>query len=221
MGSFQFFFENSQRYLWTNVYHQCQWLPVEQWSLVSLSGVRGVYWSAFSWRIQWHYRRLCPTSVAGDIAILVWSSMGGLRGLWSGCVRCLFMCLFMAVPMTSSAGVSDPGGRRYYCLLAAVFLFLLSGSQFCRKNRPLSSQQFIAGVNKTGHKIFPQFHWNLPEIIKKHKLYRKCQRHCQKNCSPVSTKLLMNFSSVSTTVLTISSCLSPLNEYIWTILDNR
>jgi hypothetical protein len=43
------------------------------------------------------------------------------------------MQLFMAVPMTPSAAVSDLGGRRY-----------LRFVPICRKNRPLSSVQFIA-----------------------------------------------------------------------------
>jgi hypothetical protein len=38
---------------------------------------------------------------------------GGPRGLWSRCVGCLWMQLFMAVPMTPSAAVANFGGRRY------------------------------------------------------------------------------------------------------------
>ncbi len=49
---------------------------------------------------------------------------------------------FMVVPMTPSAAMSDPGGRRYCCP------FFLRSSQFCRKNRPLSSQQFITSEAK-------------------------------------------------------------------------
>ncbi len=40
-------------------------------------------------------------------------SFGGLRGLWSRCVGCFWMQLFMAVPMTPSAAVADFGGQRY------------------------------------------------------------------------------------------------------------
>jgi hypothetical protein len=58
------------------------------------------------------------------------------------------MQLFMAVPMTPSAAVSDFGGRRYH-------------RQICRKNRPMSSiqfivdtgEQFIGGVVDTGEQL--------------------------------------------------------------------
>ncbi len=45
-------------------------------------------------------------------------SFGGLSGLWSGCVGCLGMQLFEAVPMTltPSAAVSDFSSRRYFHL---------------------------------------------------------------------------------------------------------
>ncbi len=46
-------------------------------------------------------------------ALRVPFGFGGLRGLWSGCVGCLWMRLFMAVPMKLSAAESDFGGRRY------------------------------------------------------------------------------------------------------------
>ncbi len=49
---------------------------------------------------------------------------GGLRGLWSRCVECFWMQLFMAVPMTPSAAVADFGGRRYRRF--TPFNFLLS-----------------------------------------------------------------------------------------------
>ncbi len=54
----------------------------------------GVYECVFSWRFQWHYRLPCPTSVAGDIAVLVWSSYGGLMGLWSGLCG-VYGCAFL------------------------------------------------------------------------------------------------------------------------------
>ncbi len=72
-------------------------------------GVWGVYGCVFSRRFQWDHRRPCPTSAAGVIADLVKSCFGGLRGLWSGCVWYLWMHLFMAVPMTPSAAMSDIG----------------------------------------------------------------------------------------------------------------
>jgi hypothetical protein len=40
-------------------------------------------------------------------------SFGGLRGLWSRWVGFLWMQLFMAVPMTPSAAMSDIDGRRF------------------------------------------------------------------------------------------------------------
>jgi hypothetical protein len=41
-------------------------------------------------------------------------SFGGLRGLWSRCAGCLlWMQLFMAVPMTPSAAMSDIDDRRF------------------------------------------------------------------------------------------------------------
>jgi hypothetical protein len=50
----------------------------------------------------------------------------------------------MVVPMTPSEAVSmsNPDGQRYCCP------FFLCSSQFCRKNRPLLSQQFIVGEIK-------------------------------------------------------------------------
>ncbi len=57
----------------------------------------------------WNHRRPCPTSAAGDIADLVKSSFGGLRGLWSGSLRFLWMHLFKPVLMIPSAAMSDIG----------------------------------------------------------------------------------------------------------------
>ncbi len=54
-----------------------------------------VLWCArvciFWWQFHWDHRRPCPTLAAGDIANLVKSNFGRLRGLWSGCVGCLYM----------------------------------------------------------------------------------------------------------------------------------
>jgi hypothetical protein len=78
-----------------------------------------------------------------NISVLVWSSFGGLRGLLSRCAGCLWMQLFMgAVPMTPS--VSDFGGRRYHRFVP-----------ICRKNRPLSSIQFIIGENLLAVSLTP------------------------------------------------------------------
>jgi hypothetical protein len=76
----------------------------------------------FSRRFQRDHRRPCPTSAAGVIADIVKSCFGGLRGLWSGCVGYLWMHLFMAVPMTPSAAMSDIGGRRCRRFLTAAAL---------------------------------------------------------------------------------------------------
>ncbi len=49
-------------------------------------GVCGVYGRVFSWRFEWNYWRLCPTSAAGEIAVLVWSSFAASgtsnQGVW-------------------------------------------------------------------------------------------------------------------------------------------
>ncbi len=84
--------------------------------------VWGVYWCVFSRRFQWDHRRPCPTSAAGAITDLVKSCFGGLRGLWSGCVGYLWMHLWMAVPMTPSAAMSDISGWRYCRFLTAAAL---------------------------------------------------------------------------------------------------
>jgi hypothetical protein len=48
-------------------------------------------------------------------------------------------------------GSNDITGSRIYCCLHMVAtLFLPSGSQFFRKNRPLQLQQFVDGVINTG-----------------------------------------------------------------------
>ncbi len=87
---------------------------------VSDHGVWGIYGCVFSRRFQWDHRRPCPTTAAGVIADLVKSCFCGLRGLWSGCVGCPWMHLFMAVPMIPSAAMSDVGGWRYRRFLTAA-----------------------------------------------------------------------------------------------------
>jgi len=89
---------------------------------VSDQGVWGVYRCVFSWRFQWDHRRPCPTSAAGDISDFVKCSFGGLRDLWSGCLGCLRMHLFMAVLMTPSATSSDIGGWSYSHFVTAAAL---------------------------------------------------------------------------------------------------
>ncbi len=99
----------------------------------SYKGLWGVYRCAFSWQFYKHYRQSCSTSAAGDIAVLVWTSFGGLRGLWSGRGRCLWMCFFMAILMKLSAAASEPGGLRYCCLLMAASLFLPQVRRFAQR----------------------------------------------------------------------------------------
>ncbi len=53
-------------------------------------------------------------------------SFGGLRGLWSWCVGCSYMQLFMAVPMTLLAAVADFGGRRYHRFIPFNFFLSLA-----------------------------------------------------------------------------------------------
>ncbi len=66
-------------------------------------GVWGVYGCVFSRRFQWDHRGLCSTTAVGVIVDLVKSCLGGLRGLGSGCLGCLWKHLFIAVPMTPPA----------------------------------------------------------------------------------------------------------------------
>jgi len=67
-----------------------------------------VYGRRFSWWFQWDHWRACQPSAAGDIPDLVKRSLGGLRGLWSGCVGCLWMCLCMMVPMIPPLALDIP-----------------------------------------------------------------------------------------------------------------
>jgi hypothetical protein len=83
-------------------------------SEASDQGVWGVYRCIFLLRFKWDHLRPCPTSAAGYIVVLVKSSFGGLRGLWSGCLGCLWMHLFKPVPMIPSAAMSDIGSQIYH-----------------------------------------------------------------------------------------------------------
>ncbi len=101
-------------------------------------------------------------------------SFGSLRGLWSRRVDCLWMQLFMAVPMTPSAAVADFGSRRYcrfipfnlFLSLAAPHLVLVTGNKF------------IAGVVVTGDNCSPL---SLSPVI---------------NLSPVTMTPVINLSPV-------------------------
>ncbi len=121
-GNKLFSVHGCQWHWWLILVTNFQWLlvsliPAINLSLVSLTlvknlrqvfdqGVSGVYGCSFSWRFN--------ETISGHAA----NSFGGLRGLWSEYVRCrLWMCLFIAVPMTPFSVVSDPGSRKYRCLL--------------------------------------------------------------------------------------------------------
>ncbi len=80
-------------------------------------------------------------------------SFGGLRGLWLGCVGCLWMQLFMAVPMTPSAAVSDFGGRRYHLFDPFNFLLSLAAPHLHGVLVLVTGNKFIAGVVVTGEKF--------------------------------------------------------------------
>ncbi len=80
-------------------------------------GVWGLYRCVLSWR---DHRQPCPTSAAGDIADLVKSSFGGLSGLWSGSLRCLwsifpsrFQWYYRRPYPTSAAGYITAFSRRW------------------------------------------------------------------------------------------------------------
>ncbi len=85
-------------------------------------GVWGLYRCVLQRRFQWDHWRPCLTSAAEEIADLVKSSFGSLRGLWSESLRFLWMHLFKPVPMILSAALSDIIGRIYYRLFTAAAL---------------------------------------------------------------------------------------------------
>ncbi len=74
-------------------------------------------------------------------------SFGGLRGLWSGCMECPWMQLFMAVPMPPLAAVSDFGGWRYHRFVPFNFLLSLASHGVLVL---VTSNKFIARVIVTG-----------------------------------------------------------------------
>ncbi len=116
-------------------------------SRASDQDVWGLYRCIFSWWFQWDHRRPCPTSAAGDITNFVKSSFGGLRDLWSGCLGCLWMHLFMAVLMTPSAagatlfshggGPIGPHLRHHIRLCTLTFTF--GGKGVIRSGRHLTA----------------------------------------------------------------------------------
>ncbi len=82
-------------------------------SATAADGVVGTAMKSCIQRHPTHPHQRPRRSPILNIAVLFWSSFGGLRGLLSRCAECLWMQLFKAVPMTPLAAVSDFGGRRY------------------------------------------------------------------------------------------------------------
>ncbi len=110
--------------------------------------------------------RPCPTSAAGDIAVFglnfFWRLQGPLIRVCDNdtsnkfIVGVVVRVCEVSMDAPFHGGSNDTiGGREYRCPFTAASLFLPSGSQLCRKNRPLSSKQFIAGVNDTGDTFSP------------------------------------------------------------------
>jgi hypothetical protein len=82
-------------------------------------------------------------------------SFVGLRGLWSRCVGCFWMQLFMAVPMTPSAAVADFGGRRFGRFIPFNFLLSLAAPHLNGVLVLVTGNKFIAGVVVTGDNCSP------------------------------------------------------------------
>ena len=80
---------------------------------------------------------------------------GGLRDLWSRCVGCFWMQLFMAVPMTPSAAVADFGGRRYRRFIPFNFLLSLAAPHLNGVLVLVTGNKFIAGLVVTGDNCSP------------------------------------------------------------------
>jgi hypothetical protein len=80
-------------------------------------------------------------------------------------------------------------------------LFLLRGSQFCRKNRPLLSQQFIAG-------FFP-----IAEKRTKSPKFIAGVNDTAENCSPMSMTPLIKFFAGVTNTGSASNVSLPTPEF--------
>ncbi len=96
-------------------------------------------------------------------------SFGGLRGLWLRCVGCLWMQIFIAVPMTPLAVVADFGGRRYRQFIPFNLLLSLAAPHLHCVLVLVTGNKFIAGVVVTGDNCSPVS--LSPEIIG-----HQCQR---------------------------------------------
>jgi hypothetical protein len=91
-------------------------------------------------------------------------SFGGLRGLWSRCVGYVWMQLFMAVPMTSSAAVADFGGRRYRRFISFNSLLSLAAPHLHCVLVLVTGDRFIAGVVVTADNWSPVSTINLSPV---------------------------------------------------------
>ena len=102
--------------------------------------------------ILWSEPRRPPKLLQTKTALF---SFGGLRGLWSRCVGCFWMQLFMAVPMTPSAAVADFGGRRNRRFIPFNFLLSLAAPHLHGVLVLVTGNKFIAGVVVTGDNSSP------------------------------------------------------------------
>ncbi len=213
LGAVTNFFENSRKYSWMNVYRRYQrhrrlilvtdfqWSPasltpaIHLWPVttttvinllpVTTTSVIRVY--GVSMDASFHggsnetiVRRVWlrrPEISPFWFEIVLAASGASNQGVWG-----VFGCV-LVVPMTPSAAASDPGGRRYCCLIVSIVL----------------------------SQIVPRCRWYRTERTKKPKIYRKCQRLiagvndiAEKLFTGVSMTPLINFSPMS--VLTIPAC---------------
>ncbi len=124
-------------------------------------------------------------------------SFGGLRGLWSRCVGCFWMQLFMAVPMTQSAAVADFGGRRNRRFIPFNFLLSLAAPHLNGVLVLVSGNTFIAGVIVTGDNCSPV---SLSPATKLSPVsLSPATKLLPVSLSPVSLSPVINCSPVSTT----------------------
>ncbi len=79
-------------------------------------------------------------------------------------VHCVWMQLFMAVPMTSSAAVADFGGRRYRRFISFNFLLSLAAPHLHGVLVLVTGNKFIAGVVVTADNWSPVSAINLSPV---------------------------------------------------------
>ncbi len=119
----------------------------------------------------------------------VQNSLAGLGGVWLGPMRCQRMRLFMAVPVTPSAVLSDFGSRRYrhFCHLQLSPILGSSpppwrpylchaGLRLCRHIRPLSSQWYF-NVNSLPECTGLKSHQAVPVLVPDAELYDRFKEY--------------------------------------------